>query len=289
MNKIIAIITCIFLTFTGCSSVKSSGNQLNKQDDKKEVSSKVDNLQNQNDIADKIPVLMYHHIMEPNHIKEMKQEQNSSVISNIQFEEQMKFLHDNGFYVATLHELKEFIEGKKELPKKTVVITFDDGYLSNVTYAYPILKKYDFKATIFMIGTYMFGDTAEYDFKKLQFLKLKDLNKYKDVFSFESHTYDLHRLNDNNEGLLIASSKKDVLNDITKNKELLGAKYLAYPFGKRNPSAIKALKETNHEMAFTIENGYVTKDSNKIYELPRFGILPDTSMEEFKKIVLIKK
>lgn len=288
MNKVIAIIACIFLTFTGCSNVKSSGNQLNKQGDKN-VNSKVSNLQNSNETADKIPVLMYHHIMEPNHIKEMKQEQNASVISNIQFEEQMKFLNDNGFYVATLDELKQFIEGKKELPKKTVVITFDDGYLSNVTYAYPILKQYDFKATIFMIGTYMFGDTAKYDFKKLQFLKLKDLNKYKDVFSFESHTYDLHRLNDNNKGLLIASSKKDVLNDITKNKELLGAKYLAYPFGQRNPSAIKALKETSHEMAFTIENGYVTKDSNKIYELPRFGILPDTSMEEFKKIVLIKK
>ncbi|KNF08935.1 putative xylanase/chitin deacetylase [Gottschalkia purinilytica] len=290
MKKVIIIFMFIFLIFTiGCSSIKSYGDQSDlKEQDKREVSSKVNKLQSYNDAADKIPILMYHHIMEPEHIKKMNQEQNESVISTLQFQEQMKFLHDNGFYVATLDELKGFIEEKIELPKKTVVITFDDGCLSNAVYAYPVLKQYNFNATIFMIGRALFDDIAEYNFETLQFMNLKILDKYKDVFNYESHTYDLHQL-DNDRGLLITSPEEVILDDITKIKELIKVKYFAYPYGHRNSDVIETLKETSHEMAFTIQSGYVTKGYKEIYELPRFGISPNTSIEEFKKIVLIEK
>ncbi len=63
------------------------------------------------------------------------------------------------------------------------------------------------------------------------------------------------------------------MEDLVKNKELLNAKYFAYPYGRYDENTIKYLKETGHEMAFTISQGYVTKDLNR-YELPRFPISP---------------
>ncbi|KNF09707.1 putative xylanase/chitin deacetylase [Gottschalkia purinilytica] len=241
------------------------------------------NASQSKDFSDKIPVLLYHHIMEPNHIEEMGLTQNGSIISDVQFKKEMKFLHDNGYYTATLDELRDFIKGKIELPSKTVVITFDDGYLSNAVYAYPVLKEYNFNATIFMVGANLFEESQEYDYKKSQHINIKNFKKYSDVFSYESHTYDLHKL-DNEKGKLITLPKEDVLNDLMKNKQLINAKYLAYPYGHYNNETINMLKETNHEMAFTVSPGYVNKDTN-IYEAPRFIIFPNTSFQEFKEIV----
>jgi hypothetical protein len=87
-----------------------------------------------------IPVLVYHHV------------NNTGLeFSPADFDKQMKFLADNGYSTVFLDDLVAFIAGEADLPPKTVAITFDDGYLDNWVYAYPILKKYGHKATIFVI------------------------------------------------------------------------------------------------------------------------------------------
>src|ERR1700690_1807114 len=90
-----------------------------------------------------IPVLMYHALTEkrsgqihPVHI----------TVSS--FEEQMKWLFTNGYQAITINELFEFFTEK--IKDKYCVITFDDGYLSHYKYALPILKQYDFKATLYL-------------------------------------------------------------------------------------------------------------------------------------------
>jgi len=67
------------------------------------------------------------------------------------FDWQMKYLVDHGYHSITLDELYAFLEGQGTLPDRPVLITFDDGYVDNYTNAYPILKKYDLKATIFIV------------------------------------------------------------------------------------------------------------------------------------------
>ena len=67
------------------------------------------------------------------------------------FEWQMKYLVDHGYHSITIDELYAFLEGKGTLPERPVLITFDDGYVDNYTNAYPILKKYNLKATIFIV------------------------------------------------------------------------------------------------------------------------------------------
>lgn len=83
-----------------------------------------------------LPVIVYHHV---NNLGED--------ITEEQFEAQMKYLAEQGYRTIFL---KEWVEGKINPDGKTVAITFDDGYLDNWVYAYPILKKYGVKATIFV-------------------------------------------------------------------------------------------------------------------------------------------
>lgn len=67
------------------------------------------------------------------------------------FERQMAFLHRHRYRVISLLDYADLLRQKKRVPFKTVVITLDDGYENNFTKAWPVLKKYGFPATIFVI------------------------------------------------------------------------------------------------------------------------------------------
>lgn len=87
-----------------------------------------------------IPVIMYHHV-----------NNNKGELNPGAFEEQMKFLTDHGYHTIFLDDLTDFMKDGIPLPAKTLAITFDDGFLDNWVYVYPVLKKYNLKATMFVI------------------------------------------------------------------------------------------------------------------------------------------
>lgn len=89
-----------------------------------------------------IPVLIYHHINE--------YEGDMVTISPSDFERQMSYIKDN-FNTIHFDEYLSYVENRKKFPPRTCIITFDDGYYDNFVYAYPVLKKYNLKATIFVI------------------------------------------------------------------------------------------------------------------------------------------
>jgi len=66
------------------------------------------------------------------------------------FDQQMRYLKDNHYRVISLNELLDFLNYRHSIPKRSVLITIDDGYRSAYDIAYPILKKYGFKATLFI-------------------------------------------------------------------------------------------------------------------------------------------
>ena len=90
-----------------------------------------------------VPVLNYHQVNNKYQtVLTMKPEN---------FDEQMKYLHDNDYHSITQEEFDAYMSGDGDLPDRPVMITFDDGYIDNYKEAYPILKKYGFTATIFVI------------------------------------------------------------------------------------------------------------------------------------------
>jgi len=71
------------------------------------------------------------------------------------FKQQMEFLKRHKYNIVTLDELTDLISSKKWIPWKTVCITFDDGYVNNYIYAYPVLKKLNIPATIFVVSDFV--------------------------------------------------------------------------------------------------------------------------------------
>ncbi len=235
--------------------------------------------------AENIPVLLYHHVLPQKEMNEHEWNNNSSVISLENFKEQMEYLKKNNYYTATLEELELYIDGKLDLPKNTVVITFDDGYLSNVVYAYPIMKEYGFKGSIFLVGKSSLVDMEDFSPKDLQHIPITEMHKYEDVFQFACHTFDLHS-KDKEKGLplLEVASKEVIITDLDRNLELLNTRYIAYPFGGYNSNTIEYLQELGYTLGFTVKHGYVSKGSSK-YELPRIIIKPTTDKLKFIELI----
>ena len=94
-----------------------------------------------------VPILVYHDIG--------PQAKGRMVIGAKSFEEQMRYLKSQGYRVVSFKEFLEFASLKRQLPEKSLVLSFDDGYKSFLQYAYPILKELGFTATLFVYTDYI--------------------------------------------------------------------------------------------------------------------------------------
>ena len=94
-----------------------------------------------------VPILVYHDLA--------AQAKGRMVMGARGFEEQMRYLKTHGYRVITLKEYLEFVSLQRQLPKKSVLITFDDGYRSFSRYGYPVLKELGFSATLFIYTDYV--------------------------------------------------------------------------------------------------------------------------------------
>jgi len=93
-----------------------------------------------------VPVITYHSIG----IVEPRWQWNYLTCPYEVFENHLKYMKKAGFHAISLQQLYDYMKKGAKLPKNPVVLTFDDGYLDNWVFAYPLLKKYGFKGTIFV-------------------------------------------------------------------------------------------------------------------------------------------
>lgn len=230
-----------------------------------------------------VPVLMYHHFTDDGNV-------NSPTVDKKDFERQMFYLYENGYTTIHLRQLGDFIDGKIKLPAKTVVITMDDGYRSNYEIAYPILKKYSMKATQFPIVSNI-SSSSEFTTgsPRLPHCSEAEMKEMRDVFDFQSHTWNIHSLTEKKQSLLLETPSADVEKDFTKaNTTLFMMGYspiaFSYPYGAYNDSIKNHLKSKGIHLAVTVRPGRVKAGSNKL-EIPRYNISGKMSFEDFKKIV----
>ena len=201
----------------------------------------------------KILVLNYHQI------------QNKSTSLSIplaDFDAQMNYLSSHGYVSITPDELYSGLNGELELPKKPVLITFDDGYADNYTNAFPILKYYGMRATIFVIPAFV-GVYSNY-------LTWDEIREMADNgITIESHTMHHYKL----EELPDDAIRSELLNSKQILEENLGyeVNFLAYPTGTYNLHIAGIAKEVGYKGAFTIKYGNVDLGSN-FYALERVPI-----------------
>lgn len=215
-----------------------------------------------------LPVLMYHFFYDA---KAGEKGPDNNWMEVSAFEQQMKYLSDNNFYFPSWQEVEDYIDGKKTLPEKSVVVTIDDGDQTYIKYAIPIIEKYNVKATSFVVTSWN-GDYLPKQYRSSH-------------MDFQSHSHDMHRAGANGKGRFVNLSYKEALEDVTKSKNMIGnCTVFCYPFGHYNDTAIKTLKDAGYKLAFTTKGGRVYKGSKK-FELPRVRMSKGISMSAFKEAV----
>ena len=234
--------------------------------------------------AQKIPILTYHQVM-----KKGETAQSGLLIGEDVLEEHLKYLHDNGFKTLTPDEFYQWYKGEKEFPKKTVMITFDDGYDNTYYLGYPLIRKYDMAATVFLIGKNIGDTTTPFegrDEEKSYYVGWDVIQKVREEyprFSFESHTYDMHSRVDGEKPANVFTYDQ-IMEDCKKN-EKFGFNYLAYPWGTYSDAMQKAVKDSGFKLAFAYRPFYYATRQDDPYAINRIKISGKISMEDFIDIV----
>jgi peptidoglycan/xylan/chitin deacetylase (PgdA/CDA1 family) len=170
------------------------------------------------------------------------------------FEKQIRHLKMNGYRVISPQELIEFLDYRKPIPKKAVMISIDDGYRSAYTMAYPILRKYGFTATLFVYIDYV-GISR----KAITWEQLKELKRA--GFTIGSHSVahsDLTKpLENETPGKYLARLNKEIY----RSKKIIDKKLnqdtiiFSYPFGRQNKKVASMVKQAGYKIAVTVDRG----------------------------------
>lgn len=228
-----------------------------------------------------IPILMYHHFT--NDISQC----NDMTITIEKFRKDMETLQQAGYTAISFEQLYNFVATEQTLPKKPIVISIDDGYLSNYEYIYPILQQLNMKATIFVIGKTVGVSQLEGNpiTPHFSFAQAKEMYE-SGLINIQSHTYNLHDISIR-KGLLQLETEtneeytKMLNNDIYTSKNEIETNVgnsvfvLSYPYGLCDSVSLDILKKQNIKITVTTDEGIstVTKgDFDSLYNLQRINV-----------------
>ncbi|HIJ79302.1 MAG: polysaccharide deacetylase family protein [Desulfobulbaceae bacterium] len=224
-----------------------------------------------------VPVLVYHGFTRDQSSKKM-------FVRQQDFEQQMRFLQDQGYTVVSLDRLYDFIELKKPLPAKSVVITIDDGWCSLYEIAYPILKRYGYPATVFLYTDFISKE------KCLNWQQLREMAE--NGVDIQSHTRSHQNLNGPNETESFSRYFSSVRKEIEEAEQTIETKlgdrprFLAYPYGAYNDLVIAYLQKRGYRGGVT-----VTRAANPFFVDPfkvnRSVIYGHYSLNDFKRNLVV--
>lgn len=278
---LLIVLICLLLKFKGITVNKNETNSktstktvsdVKETNDTKDTSDSKDTEENRfegltltNDNVG-IPVV-YFHSVDPS-------EKNEVTISPDRLREELEYIKNSGYTTLTMTEVYDYLINNKPIPEKSILITFDDGYMDNYTNAFPILKELDMKATIFLISGGI--DNGYY----LSTDQIKEMSKY--GIDFQSHTVDhkyLDQLSYDEQLKQVTQSREDI-KKITK-KDVIA---IAYPYGNYNDDTVKATEAAGYSLAFTTDRGLADRDDNKL-ELNRIYVSSRYSLNDFAYIL----
>lgn len=215
-----------------------------------------------------VPILMYHYIRD---FSDPNDELGAKLsVSPETFAEQLQWLKDNGYQTVN----PDYLLTPYALPLKPVILTFDDGYRDAYTVAYPILKKYDFAATFYIITDYIEKGNPRYlAWDQVREMKAGGMN-------IGSHTLthpDLEKCTTDRVNRELVDSKKLI-------EDKIGSEVtdFCYPSGKYNQEIVTQVENAGYKTATTVKSGIADQDS-KLFELPRFRIQNETNLENILK------
>lgn len=191
-----------------------------------------------------VPVLTYHKFSDT--------VSDPMTVTASAFEAQMRFLKDNGYHVIPLDSLFDFMALKKQVPRKAVVITIDDGWRSAYDIAFPILRRYGYPATLFVYTDLITGNQKTLSWKLLREMAEGgiDLQCHSKTHRSFAGMGPMESFRDYFEAL-----QTEILESTSVIREKTGSevKYVAYPYGDTNPLVESLLMKMGFRGGLTVE------------------------------------
>ena len=230
----------------------------------------------------KLPILMYHHVT--------TEKGKGLTISIENLEKQFKHLAENGYKTYHFKELSKL----KTLPNaKNIIITFDDGYVSQMELALPLLKKYNLKATFFVPLDFL-GKTDSWNTSSLQIMTLEQLKSLDPkIVELGFHSFYHKKYTELSNAEIEADTRRCM--EFVSENELNFSPVLAYPYGKFpkdkkvNEIFRKILYKNGIEYGLRIGNRINTYPFKKPYEIQRIDVKGEFSMLKFRQKIRFGK
>ncbi|MCL4486931.1 MAG: polysaccharide deacetylase family protein [Chloroflexi bacterium] len=217
-----------------------------------------------------VPILMYHYISVPPPDADAYRLDLSVTPDN--FAAQMEYLYNQGYHPIRISDLTDYLKDGKPLPPKPIALTFDDGYEDNFQNALPVLRKYKFTATFFIITQFIDDQRPEY----MNWDQVEEL----DIEGMEigSHSVDHIDLSNRTKAVLeseIAGSKA-----VIETRIGTPVRSFCYPSGRYDLRAVGILRSSGYDAAVTEIQG-TRQATASIYELRRIRIRGSYAVSDF--------
>ena len=222
-----------------------------------------------------VPILTYHDI-------EVVSKGRFAITAEL-FEQQLRYLKENGYVGVTPDELDRFLRYELPLPKKAVVITIDDGFKAAKTFAAPLLKKYGVPATFFIYTDFIGAGKNALTWDELRELKAQG-------FDVQGHskTHSNLAVPPPNERSADRAARLDA--EIVATKQLMESRvggkvdYFAYPYGGFDSEVVAKVKSAGYKIGFGAKKG-----SNPFfidrYRLKRYNVFMEKDLTKFVQML----
>jgi peptidoglycan/xylan/chitin deacetylase (PgdA/CDA1 family) len=196
------------------------------------------------------------------------------------------YLHSAGFETVSLAQVDAYLNGQGTLPPKPVVLTFDDGYKSVLSAAKPILDKYGYTATVFLIAQSVGKGSGNLTWNDVRALRKAD-------YEIGSHTLSHAYLTKRKPKETKDAFEKRIYTEISESKRTieqnLGEQIaaIAYPYGLYDDFAMQTAQGEGYAVGCTIDRGPADNESSAL-RLPRLMVVNKTSLAAFKAMCGLK-
>jgi len=219
----------------------------------------------------RVPIVVYHSVRP--HIKGESEYQDVYDITPELLEKQLEYLRENNFTTITFKMLADYFDNKISLPKKPVILSFDDSWHNQYEYAFPVLKEFNATGTFFV-----FTNSLNHG----NHMTLSEVKELRDAgMEIGSHTKTHPYLDE-------VVDPDALKNEVANSKEILRLDLgvmidtFAYPFGEHASSSIEAVKRAGYRTGRTLQKGTLQKESER-YTLPAF--LTTDDIRDFIRMV----
>ncbi|MEG1942377.1 MAG: polysaccharide deacetylase family protein [Angelakisella sp.] len=248
----------------------------------------------------KMVILMYHSV------NSRESRSGDYVITPAALRRDLAYLQKEGYSTINMTELISFVHEGTPLPKKPVMLTFDDGYYNNYLNAFPLLKEYNAKAVISIIGAetdkYSAIDENNQNYSHLTWEQIKEMQE-SGLVEFQNHGYNMHKQNGERvgatcmKGECAADYRKALTDDIeklqTRYTEMTGRtpNTYTYPFGRVSRESYPVITKLGFAASLDVQSRLylaIPGDERCLYRIPRYNRTAATTAQAIMEKAFVK-